>query len=316
MLMLLPAHAQQPQSASGDSNSVSIFFSALDKNKRFVATLRKEDIQVIEDGIAQEITAFQQQTDQPLSLAILIDTSISQERSLQGLKLAARTFVDSIIRPGRDQVAIITFTGETTLEQALTSDVIQIRKAIARVEFKPPPGYTGNGQVVAIPPGSSTNQSTQGSTAIWDAIWVTSDEILSGTSDKTRRAIILLTDGQDSSSHKKMDDAIDRALKSDAVIYSIGIGDEFYGGVDKGALRKISERTGGRAFIPEKVKDLEEVFADIKQGLSSQYVVSYLPTNRKSDNKFHKVRIEIINPELRKQDLHLWHQQGYYAKKG
>ena len=314
LLMLLPAHAQQPQSASAAGNPVSIFFTVLDKNKRFVTTLHKEDIQVIEDGIAQEVTAFEQQTDQPLSLAILIDTSISQERSLMGLKLAARTFVDSIIHPGRDQAAIISFTGEATLEQALTSDIKQIRQAIARVEFKPPPGYIGRGQVVALPP-VSTSQSIQGSTAIWDAVWLTADEILSQSFGKTRRAIILLTDGQDTSSHKKMDEAIDRTLKSGAAIYSIGIGDEYYGAIDKATLRKVSERTGGRAFIPEKVKDLEAVFANIEQSLNSQYIVSYLPASRKSDNKFHKIKIEIINPELRKQGLQLSHQQGYYARK-
>lgn len=312
-LTLLPAQAQQQQSANGESNPATIFFTVLDKDKHFVKTLRKEDIRVVEDGVPQEITAFEQQTDQPLSLAILIDASLSQERTLQGQKLAARAFVDRILHPGRDQAALITFTGQATLEQNLTSDMGLLRRAIARVEFEPP-DFLGLGQVTTKPSGSG--KSVQGSTAIWDAIWLAADEILSQTSEKTRRVIVLLTDGNDTSSQKKMDEAIERALKTGAVIYSIGIGDKYYGEIGKGALRKLSERTGGRVFFPEKVKDLVEVFAEIEQSLNSQYLVSYLPANRKRDDKFHKVRIEIINPELRKQELHLSHQQGYYAKKG
>jgi VWFA-related protein len=315
-LTLLPAEAQQQQSANGESNPATIFFTVLDKDKHFVKTLRKEDIRVVEDGAPQEITAFEQQTDQPLSLAILIDASLSQERTLQGQKLAARAFVDRILRPGRDQAALITFTGQATLEQPLTSDMGLLRQAIARVEFEPPLDYLELGQVTTKPSGPSPGQSVQGSTAIWDAVWLAADEILSQASEKTRRAIILLTDGNDTSSHKKIDEAVERALKTGAMIYSIGIGDKYYGEIGKGALRKVSERTGGRVFFPEKVKDLVEVFAEIEQSLNSQYLVSYLPANRKRDDKFHKVRIEIINPELRKQELHLWHQQGYYAKKG
>jgi VWFA-related protein len=315
VLMLLPARAQQQQPASGESNPVSIFFTVLDKDKHFVTTLHKEDIRLVEDGVPQEIVAFEQQTDQPLSLAILIDTSISQERSLQGQKLAARAFVDSILRPGRDQAAILSFAEKATMEQALTSDAGQLRQAIARLEVKLPPGYIGTSQIITKPPILGAKPSFQGSTAIWDAIWTTADEILSQTSDKTRRAIILLTDGNDTSSRRKIDEASGRALKAGAVIYAIGIGDKYYGEIGKGELRKVAERTGGRAFIPEKVKDLVAVFAEIEQNLNSQYLVSYVPANRKSDDKFRKVRIEIINPELRQQDLHLWHQQGYYTKK-
>jgi VWFA-related protein len=168
--------------------------------------------------------------------------------------------------------------------------------------------------VAGTPPISGQNQSTQGSTAIWDAIWVTSDEILSQTSDKTRRAIILLTDGFDSSSRKKMDEAIDRALKSDAVIYSIGIGDEYYGGVDKGSLRKVSERTGGRAFFPEDESELRQAFAQIQLELRSQYLVAYSPSNKNRDGSFRRVQIEVTDPELRKQNLRMTYRQGYFAK--
>ena len=99
-------------------------------------------------------------------------------------------------------------------------------------------------------------------------------------------------------------------------VYSIGIGDEYYGGIDEGGLRKISEQTGGRAFIPGKLQDLQPAFAQIEQELRSQYLISYSPAGRKADDRLRKLKIEIVNPELRKRGLRLSYRQGYYAKKG
>jgi VWFA-related protein len=297
-----------------ETDLTNILFTAADKQKRFVTSLRQEDIRVTEDGQPQEIFTFARQTDLPLSLAIVIDTSISEERTLPIEKAAASSFVDAVIRPSKDEAAIVTFTGEATLEQGLTGSVARVRRALDRVEFVPPSGYIGGGQTAGTPPISDQSQRIAGSTAIWDAIWITSDEVLSQTSDKTRRAIILLTDGEDTSSQKKLDEAIDRALKADAVIYSIGIGDEYYGGVNKGVLKKVSERTGGRAFFPEDENDLRAAFAQIQDELRSQYLVAYSPTNKLRDGSFRKVQIEVLNPELRKQNLRLTYRQGYFAR--
>jgi Ca-activated chloride channel family protein len=297
-----------------ETDLTNILFTAVDKQKRFITTLKQEDIHVTEDGQPQEIFTFARQTDLPLSLAILLDTSISEERTLPIEKSAASSFVDTVIRPDKDEAAVVSFTGEATLEQNLTGNASRVRHALDRVEFVPPSGYIGGGQVAGTPPISGTNQSRQGSTAIWDAIWVTADEILSQTSDKTRRAIILLTDGDDTSSRKHMDEAIDRALKSDAVIYAIGIGDEYYGRINKGALRTLSERTGGRAFFPEDESDLRAAFAQIQLELRSQYLVAYSPTNKSKDGSFRRVQIEITNPELRKLNLKLTYRQGYFAR--
>ncbi len=117
----------------------------------------------------------------------------------------------------------------------MTNNLTRLRRAISRVEFVPPSGYVGGGVIASEHrrfPGK--NQMAQGSTAIWDAIWVTSDEVLGPAPEKTRRAIILLTDGVNTYGKKKFDEAVQAALKSEAIIYSIGIGDDFYGGVDKG----------------------------------------------------------------------------------
>ena len=300
-----------------ETNLTNILFTAVDKQKRFITSIKQEDIRVTEDGQPQEIFTFTRQTDLPLSIAILVDTSISEDRTLPIEKSAASSFVDAVLRPDKDEAAVISFTGEATLEQGLTGSASRVRRALDGVQFVPPSGYIGGGMTApGTPPISGTNQSTQGSTAIWDAVWVTSDEVLSQTSDKTRRAIILLTDGQDTSSHKHMDDAIDRALKADAVIYAIGIGDEYYGGVDKSTLRKISERTGGHAFFPNNESDLRAAFEQIQLELRSQYLVAYSPSNKSKDGSFRRVQIEVVNPDLRKQNLRLTYRQGYFAKSG
>ncbi|HVF48640.1 MAG TPA: VWA domain-containing protein [Pyrinomonadaceae bacterium] len=299
-----------------ETDLTNVLFTAIDKNKRFITTLKQEDIRITEDGIEQQVFTFQRETDRPLSLAILIDTSASQERTLPEEKAAARSFVDAVIRPAKDEVAVVSFTGEPTLEQGLTGNAARVRSAIDRVEFTPPSGYMGGGVTVpGTPPISGTNQTLAGSTAIWNAVWVASKEILSDTSDKTRRAIILLTDGIDTSSTLKMSEAIDRAVKADAVIYTIGIGDTFnFDGVDEGSLRKLSERTGGRAYFPRDETDLRNAFLQIQQELRSQYLVAYSSSNKKKDGSFRKVSIDVVNPELRKQNLRLTYRQGYFAK--
>lgn len=297
-----------------ETDLTNILFTAVDKQKRFITTLRQEDINIMEDGVPQQIFAFARQTDLPLSLAVLIDTSASQERTLPDEKRAAREFIDQVIRAGKDEAAIVSFTGEATLEQGLTGSAERLRRAIDRVQYVPPSGYVGGGVVVGTPPISGTNQTLAGSTAVWDAVWITADEILSQTPERTRRAIILISDGVDTSSNKKSDEAITRAVRSDVVVYSIGIGDRYEFGVDEGKLRKVSERTGGRAFFPKDEYDLRTAFEQIQQELRSQYLVSYSPTNRKRDNTFRQVKIEIADPELRKQNLRLVYRQGYFAK--
>ena len=298
-----------------DTDLTNVLFTATDKNRRFVSTLRKEDIRITEDNQPQEIFTFQTQADLPLTLAILIDTSLSQERTLPDEKAAAQAFIDAVIRQGKDEAAVISFTGDSTLEQSLTGNVSRLRQAVARIEFVLPSGYIGGGVVVGTPPASGSNQSTAGSTAIWDAIWVTSEEVLSGPADKTRRAIILVTDGMNTSGRKKMTDAIERAIKADALIFAIGIGDDYrYQGVDEGSLRKVAERTGGRAYFPRNQEDLSRAFAQIERELREQYLVAYSPTNQKRDGSFRHVQIDVINPELRGQNVRLNYRQGYFAR--
>ena len=298
-----------------ETNLTNIFFTAADKQKRFVSTIKREDVRVLEDGVPQEIFTFQPNSDLPLSLAILIDTSGSEERTLPEEKAAARTFLESVMRPDKDEAAVVSFTGEVTLEQGLTGNVARLRRAIDQVEFVPPSGYIGGGVVVGgTPPISGTQQTLAGSTAIWDAIWATSNELLSGAAEHQRRAIILLTDGQDTISQVRMSEAISRALKADALIYAIGIGDRYDYGINEGALKKITDGTGGRAYFPRNERDLRDAFAQIERDLREQYLLAYSASNKSRDGSFRRVTIEIVNPELRKENLRLNYRPGYFAK--
>ena len=224
----------------------------------------KQDLRVIEDGVPQKILTFQRETDRPLSIAFLIDVSISEERTLPQEKAAARTFIERVIQSSKDQAAIIPFTGAAYLEQGLTRDVFSIYRALERTEVALP-AYLGAGRPIsgiASGPGMKA-PGDEGSTAIWDAIALTSSEVLARSSDpkvagqararqglgsaqsqknfvpnQRRRAIILLTDGRDSTSRLSRSEAVNRALDAETVIYAIGIGDKKYGGVDRDELMR------------------------------------------------------------------------------
>ena len=298
-----------------ETNLTNLFFTAADKNRRFINTLKSEDIRVFEDGQPQEIFTFQQSADLPLSIAILLDTSRSEERTLPDEKIAARAFLEEVLRPQKDEAAILSFTGETTLEQGFTGSIDRLRRAIDRVEFVPPSGYVGGGVVVnGTPPISDTNQSLAGSTAIWDSVWATCEELIGTSAEHTRRAIILLTDGEDTSSHMKMHEAIERAQKTDAFIYAIGIGDRYSFNVDEGSLRKIAEQTGGRAYFPKHERDLRDAFAQIQRDLREQYLVAYSPTNKARDGSYRRIEIQLVNPALKQENLKLNYRPGYFAK--
>ena len=295
-----------------DTEAVNVLFTAQDKNRRLLLTLKPTDIQIYENGQLQAVNSFSKQVDLPLSLSILIDTSMSQERTLPEEKSAAAAFLESVMRPDKDEVAIVSFTGEATLEQGMTSNMPRLRRAIDGVRLAPQMGYIGGGVVVGTPPISGNSAS--GATAIWDAIWITSEEILGPAPEKTRRAIILLSDGVNTYGKKKLNDAVEAAQRAEAVVYSIGIGDNFTNGVDEGSLNKISERTGGKAFFPRDELELRKAFQQIQEEMRSQYLVSYEPTNPALDGSYRTIDIKLTNAELQKQKVQLTHRKGYFAK--
>lgn len=308
MFMLAVAAGKTDGQAKDPTNpqagEANILLTAVDRNGHFVNTLQASDLKLFQDGTPQAILGLRQISDRPVSLAILIDASASQERTLPAQKLAATAFIETIIRPDRDQVAIASFTGTLAIEQKLTNDSSLLRQAIARVRFVPPPGYVRGGLIVGPPPPLKRTPATlASSTAVWDSVIEACRTVLSPAATDSRRAIILLSDGWDTISQSKMAAAVDQAVQDGVPVFAIGIGEPEFG-IDKDAMRKLSERTGGRAFFPKKIDDLTNIFAEIGQELRSQYTISF--SLRPGAGR---IKLEIVNPALRSSKVQLAYQQ-------
>ena len=306
--------ADQDDVVRVDTDVTNLPFTAMDKERRFVTTLRAEDVRVLEDGVPQELFTFQRETDRPLAIAFLIDVSASQESTLADEKAAARMFIEKVIQSNKDQVAIVPFTGLAYLEQGMTSDVLSVYQVLERVEVASP-SYLGSGRpLTGIPTGPGMlAPPPEGATAMWDAVTLTSIKVLANAPGLRRRAIIILTDGWDTASRLMQKEAINSTLAAEAVIYAIGIGGK-RDGVYRDSLRDLAQRTGGRAFFPDKKMDLNAVFAEIERELRTQYLIAYSSTNKKRDGAYRKITVEVTNPELRKQKLEIRHRPGYYSK--
>lgn len=290
---------------------VNILFSVQDKQNRYLNELTQEDIVILENGQPQDVFAFKKEYDLPLTMAILVDVSGSEQYTLPLLKEAGGRFVDSVIRFGKDTAAVLKFEGETTVMQDLSSNPARIRRGLDQIEFiaPPPVGVFGG----ATPP--INGGSRQGGTSMYDAIVATSADMLAR--QPGRKTIILLTDGEDTTSRMKIGDAIDEALKAEVVIYAIGIGDHGRYGINEGALRKICDATGGRAIIPKSNRDMEEAFGQLERDLRQQYLLAYEPKNDAADGSFRKLEIKLkTKTEKEMKELKVRHRKGYYAPKG
>lgn len=297
-----------------ETDVTNLPFTATDKDHRFITTLRAEDLRVLEDGVPQTLFTFQRETDRPLAIAFLIDVSISQEDTLPAEKAAVRTFIEKVVQSKKDQVALIPFTGLAYLEQPLSRDLLSVYRVLETVEVAAP-AYLGSGRPltgIVSGPGLPAPPDP-GSTAIWDAVALTSNNVLANAPGLRRRAIILLSDGLNTSSRLSEKEAINRVLAAEGVVYTIGIGSKREG-LDRGALRNLAEGTGGRAFFPDKKFDLDAAFAEIERELRTQYLIAYSSTNKKRDGSYRKITIEITNPDLKKEKLEIRHRPGYYAK--
>ena len=299
-----------------ETDVTNLPFTAMDKERRFVTTIKAEDLRVLEDGVPQQLFTFQRETDRPLAIAFLIDVSFSQDTTLPAEKAAARTFIEKVIDSHKDQVAIIPFTGLAYLEQPMTRDILSVYQVLERIDVAVP-SYLGAGRpLTGIPTGPGLPAPPEeGTTAIWDAVALTSSNVLANTQGLRRRAIILLTDGLNTTGRLSKKQAIDQALAAEAVVYAIGIGSA-KDGLDRGVLRDVAQGTGGRAFFPDKKFDLNAAFSEIEKELRTQYLLAYSSTNKKRDGAYRKITIEVTNPELKKEKLEIRHRPGYFAKAG
>lgn len=290
---------------------VNVLFSVTDKQNRYIDNLTKEDLTVLENGQPQEIFTFKKEFDLPLTMAIMVDVSGSERYVLPQLKDAGGHFVNSVIKSGKDVAAIIKFEGEATLMQNLTSNKNRLQKGLEEIAFMPAPQQYGG------TPGINGG-SRQGGTSIRDSVIAVCSDLLA--KEAGRKTIVLLTDGDDTTSRMTMNDAITAALRAEVVIYAIGIGDPassgtFMGnGVNEGVLKTLTEATGGRAFIPNNRRDLESAFLQLEQDMRQQYLLAYEPSNEAQDGSFRKIEIKV--PKHKDKDLKIRHRRGYYAAKG
>lgn len=282
---------------------VNVLFTAVDRNNRVIGDIRQDEIVVLEDGRPQQVFTFKRETTLPINIAILMDLSGSQEYTFPQEKIAAGEFLRSIIRPNKDSAAILTFQDDVELVQGLSSRTDTLNRAFDEIQYSR-----------RLASASTRRQAT----ALYDAIFITADEVLARDDNRraapdeqvTRRAIILLTDGVDNASSRKLDEAIDRAWRAGVVIYSIGIGDRFrFEGVREDVLRRLGEETGGRAYFPRGADDLLQDFRQIEAELRSQYLVAYSPSNSTHDGRFRRVEVRVnARPDAR-----IIHRRGYYA---
>ncbi|MBI3652432.1 MAG: VWA domain-containing protein [Acidobacteria bacterium] len=281
---------------------VTVPFNVTDKQNRFINDLSKEDIELFEDNKPQEIFSFERQTDMALTIAMLIDISGSQEYTLPEEVMAGKRFFEKVLRK-KDLGAVITFEHDSVLVQDLTSNIERLKHALDEVRVPIMtaviPGRTGTPPI--------NGGSNVGSTAMFDSIYSASADLLS--KEAGRRVIILVTDGDDNSSHIKMREAIERTWRNEIIIYSIGIGGPY--GINQGDLKKLAAETGGRAFFPHGSQDLEKAYNQIEEDLRSQNILAYQSTNEVHDGSFRTIQVRIKN----RKDLTVRHRRGYFAPK-
>jgi VWFA-related protein len=284
-------------------------FDLLDESGNFFNDLKTSDIQIagLKDW-SLNLTA-----DKSLEILIMIDASASQERMLPLEKKAAQTFINDFLKAENDKIAVVSFTGSVALEQDLTSDFQKAKEKLGKIEFVPPSGYIGGG-VVAGQVSPNKNQILAGSTSIWDSLQKVLESFSKIQDKRAQRAVILISDGVNTFGEKKTTEVIEFSVKTKIPIFAIGIGDDFYDGVDKKTLKKITEETGGISVVPgKKLEDLSQLLKILEQSLRSSYEITFTPVNTTLKDKLQEIKIEIANPELRKRKLQIIQPKGFFV---
>jgi len=287
-------------------NVVNLFFNVKDKHGMLIPSLTKNDFQVFEDGKPQTVKYFSAESNQPLTLGILIDTSPSQMQVLPIEQESCIEFLHSVLRP-KDLAFLINFDADIDLDQDFTSNVSQLSRALNKLQIN---GGASGGGLPGMGGGPVPNANPR-STALYDAIFLAADEKLKN--EVGRKAMIVFTDGEDQGSRLRIKEAIEAAQKADTICYVILIADRgFYGGFGysgDSSMRKLAEETGGRVIeVGNNQEKLRKAFDQIQNELRSQYNIGYTPSNRKLDGSYRKVQIKTTNDALK-----ALARQGYYA---
>jgi Ca-activated chloride channel family protein len=297
-----PAAIVRSQSCEASSQR-QISLNLQNKENQFVDNLRTEDVTITEDNLPREIVRLATVVGEPLSVVILIDNSVTQEYTLENSMLGAQKLVEWNLKNKLDRAALISFSLEATVEEDLTNDWKKLLGAISRITVDRPPDYlTGGVRTGRTPP---IRARRQGSSAMWDAVWASTDGILK-TVTNSRRVIVLFTGGEDWTSSTRMSETIQYAAANDVSIFSIDMTPKggFYI-VGRSALTELAEETGGRSFDLKKVQNFPEVLQKIDRQARSHYLLTYCAANQKSADSPQKIKIEIKNPALRQADLRL-----------
>src|SRR5579863_3706355 len=321
--MAIAGHAQQSPSSEATQdqdqsaatlkvnvNVVQLFFNVKDKKGALIPSLTKNDFQILEDGKPQTIKYFAAESNLPLTLGILIDSSGSQARVLDMEKQVGGEFLNQILRE-KDLAFVIDFDVNVELLQDFTSSTRLLKAALNSARIN-----TAGGSGTGIPGLGGGTVPTQGAprgTLLYDAVYLASHDELA--QQVGRKAMILLTDGQDEGSQLKIKDAIEAAQKSDSIVYVLLCADRgFYGGFGGGysgesEMKKMTQETGGRVIeVGNKYEKLKEGFDQIANELRSQYNIGYNPTNAVLDGTFRKIEIRANNKDYKIQS-----RAGYYA---
>ena len=267
-------------------NEVNVLFTATNRHGKFVRNLNEQDFSILDDHKPpQAIVNFKRETDLPIELGLLVDTSGSVHSRFDFEQQAAVLFLQHILRPNFDRAFVMGFNSHRQIAQDFTDNIQLLDAGIHNLR---------NG----------------GGTALYDAIYrACRDKLLKDTSDHPiRRAIIVISDGEDNQSDVSQAQAIEMAQRAEVLIYAISTDDS--GLIQRGdhVLQQLADATGGRAFLPFKIKDITRSFAAIETELRSQYVVSYHPADFESDGRYRSIEITPI-----KRDLQVRARKGYYA---
>ena len=291
-----------------DVDLVNILCTVRTKSGGLVGNLQKTDFTIFEDGKQQEIKYFTRETDLPLTIGLLVDTSLSQDRLIDTERRAASEFFRKVLRP-KDMAFLMQFGAEAELLQDSTNSVSLLQRGLSQLRLSAPVG--------GLHPGPVPTASRQAGTILFDAVYLAADEKLKR--EVGRKAIVIITDGVDTGSRVSKEKAIEYAQKADSIIYSIeyedprayggGFGSiNIGGGGGGGVLKRLSEETGGHAFRVDRKNSLDDIFREIQEEMRSQYSIGYSPTNAKKDGSFRKLEVRAANKDMKVQT-----RKGYYA---
>ncbi|MEO5926967.1 MAG: VWA domain-containing protein [Bryobacteraceae bacterium] len=287
--LLLAQDPGQPQDSDTpftlDVTRVNLLFTVTDKKGRFMTDLKKDDFEITENKRKQNILEFTAETDLPLRLAILVDTSNSIRTRFRFLQDAAVDFINTAMRTGQDKALIMHFDSVAQLAVGLTGDKTALVTAVRRMQ-------------------------AGGGTALYDSIYRASEQLTKDEPhDKYRRAIIILSDGEDTLSEFSREQALEMAQKADVVIYTVSTNITHNSADGDKILRYLAEQTGGLAYFPFKEEDLGQSFVNITNELRHQYNVLYRPEPLIRDGKYHAINVKVTAVG----DMIVRARQGYYA---